>query len=420
MSSRLLSLGRRILVPAAALFLALLAATALCPAADALTSRFVVNDGDTYSRWLQVAVGDGGWSPFFSPGVAVWDGGSIVAGHGADPGFEFPTQTLAVVPRACRSYVSSTGGAKITKMLIEAPADVDSHYRATADLDVCIVLAGGGDFRHGALAADVYRALRTYCAERRAAGFHVVVLTILPASDPVTFEAARLAFDAMLRDTWDGFADGLADIAADDRIGDTGDNLDRQFYRSDALHLNNAGNAVMAMVAAPVLNGLPWLSARCEMRLRDGAGQWGKWLPYSASKTVTLTVGDGPRIVEAEYRLDGGEPVAVSDEIFIDTVRPIPIAVRDVVVRRGRMATLRYRVEDQAPCGPTATAIVLVKTWQGRLLKRYVRHRVPLGEARSVAFMCRLPKGSYRYDVTAIDAAGNRQSAAGSARLTVR
>ena len=87
------------------------------------------------------------------------------------------------------------------------------------------------------------------------------------------------------------------------------------------------------------------------MRLRDGAGEWGDWLPYAASKTATLTVGDGPRIVEAQYRLDGGEPVAVADEIFIDTVRPIPLALRDVVVRRGRLATLRYRVDDPAPAG---------------------------------------------------------------------
>ena len=418
--SRLPSLGRRILVATAALFLALLAATALSPAAGALTARFVVNYGDTYTRWLRVAAGDGGWSPFFSPGVAVWDGGSIVAGHGADPGFEFPTQTLALVPRVCKSYVSSTGGATITKMLVEAPTDVDARYRATADLDVCIVQAGGGDFRHGASAADVYRALRTYCAERRAAGFHVVVLTVLPSSDPVTFEAARLAFDAMLRDTWDDFADGLVDIAADDRIGDTGDNLDRKFFSLDALHLNNAGNAVMATVAAPVLNGLPWLSARCEMRLRDGAGEWGDWLPYAASKTVTLTAGDGPRVVAAEYRLDGGEPVAVADEIFVDTVPPIPVALRDVVVRRGRLATLRYRVEDPAPCGPTAMVTVAVTTPAGRVLQRFVRRQVLVGETLSVTFTCRLPKGSYRYVVAARDAAGNSQSVTGGARLTVR
>jgi hypothetical protein len=411
---------RRVPRAALVLCLALLAVAVLAPAAGALTAHFAVNGGDTYTRESRVAAGDGGWSPFFSPAVVVWDGGSIIAGTGAAPGYEFPTQTLALVPRSCRSYVSYTGRARIADMLAEAPVEVDARYRTNADLNVCVVQAGGGDFRDGALAADVYAALRSYCEGRRAAGFRVVALTILPSGDPVTFEAARLAYDAMLRDAWQEFADGLADIAADGRIGDTGDNLDRRFYALDALHPNSAGNAVMATVAAPVLGGLPWSSARCEMRLRDAAGEWGDWYPYAASRTLTLVAGDGPHVVEAQYRLDGGEPVTASDTIFVDTVRPTARALRDVVVSRDRRAVLRYRVDDLAPCGPTATAIVSVKTTQGRVLKRYVRYRVPLGEALSVAFTCRLPKGSYRYVVTARDTAGNTQSAAGSARLTVR
>jgi hypothetical protein len=397
----------------------LLAAAALSPAAGALAPRLAVNDGATYTRWTRVAVGDGGWSPFFSPGVVVWDGGSIIAGHGADPEFKFPARTLAVLPRVCESYLSSTAGAKIADMLADAPIDVDARYRETADQDVCVILAGGSDFRAGRPAAYVYDALRTYCADRRAAGFRVVVLTVLPWREPGPFEATRLAYNAMLRDTWSEFADGLADIAADARIGDTGDSLDRQFYDSDALHLTNAGNAVMASVAAPVLNGLPWLSARCEMRLRDAAGEWSDWYPYAASKSLTLAAGEGPHVVEAEYRLDGGEPVAASDEIFVDTVRPVPVALRNVAVRRGRRATLRYRVTDPLPCGPTARAVVTVTTRRGRLLKKWVR-RVPVGRAMSIVFTCRLPKGSYLYVVSARDTAGNTQSVTGRARLTVR
>ena len=48
-------------------------------------------------------------------------------------------------------------------MLADAPLEVDARYRAEADLNLCVVLAGGGDFREGLTAADVYAALRTYC-----------------------------------------------------------------------------------------------------------------------------------------------------------------------------------------------------------------------------------------------------------------
>jgi hypothetical protein len=404
---------------AAALAVTVLSVLVLSPVAGALSARFVVNDGDTYARRPRVTAGDGGWSPFFRPAVVVWDGGSIVAGHRADPGYDFPTQTLSLVPRVCESYVSYTAGAKIADMLFEAPSEVDARFRSGADLNLCVVQAGGGDFREGASAADVYNALKSYCSERRAEGFRVVVLTVLPASGPVTFEATRLAYDALLRSSWGRFADGLVDVGADGRIGDTGDNLDRQFYQSDAVHLTNAGNAVMASVAAPALNAQPWLSLRCEMRLRDGAGAWGDWLPYTGARTLDLAGGDGLHVVGVEYRLDGGPPVSDTDDIFVDTVRPTPLALRDVVAQRGHPVRLPFRVDDAPPCGPTCTVVVRLTTPRGRVLRTFVRRLVPVGERSTVTFTGGLDKGTYRYDVSARDSAGNPQSAVAVARLSV-
>jgi GDSL-like Lipase/Acylhydrolase family len=413
-------IGRSVQVAAGAVAVALLAALALTPVADALVSRFKVNDGAAYSRGLRVAAGDQGWSPFFSPAVVVWDGGSIIAGHGAGPGYDFPTQTLSLVPRVCQSHLSITGGATIADMLADAPDEVDAHYRAAGDLNLCVVLAGGGDFHDGASAASVFASLKSYCSKRRAAGFRVVVVTVLPSSDPVTFEATRLAFDGMVRASWKTFADGLADIAADPRIGDTGDNLDRQFYGQDGLHPNNAGNAVMASVAAPVLQSQPWVSAQCELRIRDAAGEWGAWRPYTALTTLWLTDSEGRHVVEAEYRLGGGAPVVASDDIFVDTVRPTPLALRNVIVRRGHLTRLPFRVDDAQPCGPTCTAVVTVTTRGGKVLRTFVRRLVPIGQASAVTFTGGLARGRYRYVVEARDTAGNPQSVAGSANLTVR
>jgi hypothetical protein len=404
----------------AALAVALCSLAVWAPPASALSARFLVNGGDTYSRTPRVTVGDAGWSPFFRPGVMVWDGGSIVAGHRADPGYAFPVQTLSVLPRACESFISSSPSAKIADMLADAPFEVDARYRANADLNVCVVLAGGGDFRLGASAASVYSALRTYCQERRDAGFRVVVLSVLPSSRPVTFEATRLAYNTMLRDGWSQFADGLGDLAGDLRIGDTGDQLDRQFFLSDELHLTNAGNAVMAAVTAPVLNALPWNSARCEMRLRDLPGEWTDWRPWTAQKSIWLGDYEGEHVVEAEYRLDGGEPVSVSDSVFLDTVRPAPRVLRDAVVRRGARAALRYRVEDAEPCGPTSTVTVTLKTLSGSVVKTFVRRLVPVNEPEAVTFTCTLPKGTYRWVVQARDAAGNVDAGPAQGRLVVR
>lgn len=402
-----------------ALVVSLCVLGAWAPAAHALSRRFVLNDGDAYTRFVRVRAGDSGWSPFFRPGVVVWDGGSIIAGHGADQGFEFPGQTLAMVPRVVQSYVSSSPSAKIADMLAEAPLEVDARYDAEADLNVCVVLAGGGDFHVGATAASVYKALRTYCLQRRAAGFSVVVVSVLPSSRPETFAAARMAYNAMLRSGWDDFADGFADVAADRRIGDDGDQLDRQFYLSDELHLTNAGNAVMAAVTAPVLCDLPWRSADCEMRVRDVPGSWSEWRPYVAQSNVWLDDTQGEHLVQAEYR-SGGETVSTSDTIFLDTVRPTPRVRRNAAVRRGGRAALRYQVDDAEPCGPTSTVTIQLRTTSGRVLRSWVQRLVPVNEPAAVSFACRLPRGSYRWTVRARDTAGNADAGAAVGRLTVR
>jgi hypothetical protein len=416
------SFSRRVVVCAVAggALAVMVLAAALPSAASALHSRFSINDGAQYSRSLWVGLGDGGWSSFFEPGVVVWDGGSIIVGGGAAPGFKFPTQTLALVPRACRSRVSATHDARIADMIAEGPSQVDRRYRPAADANLCVVLAGGGDFCKGADPVAIYEGLRTYCAARRVAGFTVVVLTVLPRSDPPTFEASRAVYNRLVRDTWPEFADGLADIAADPRIGDALDNLDRQYYGPGATHPNSAGCAVMAAVTAPVINGLTWRSAACEMRVRDGGSAWGLWRPYVALSAWQLPQGDGTRRVQAEYRDGHGSSVVVSDSIRVDTVPPTTVARGNVVVRRGARATLIYAVIDPPPCGSTATVTVEIARSSGAVVKRFVQLRQPIGKPLAVTFTCRLARGKYRYTVKARDAAGNPQSAAGSARLTVR
>jgi hypothetical protein len=400
--------------------LAVVACAVITPTAGALLARFSVDDEDGYVRDVQIRVGDGGYTPFFRPGVVVWDGGSIISGHGADPGFEFPAQTLAMVPRACRSYVTWTGSAKIADMLAEAPYEVDAHHDSSADLNVCLVQVGGGDFRRDLTAAQVYEALRSFCLARRAAGFRVLVLTVLPSNRPETFEAVRLVYNVMLRDGWSQFADGLVDIAADPRIGDTDDELDGQFYLGDQLHLTNAGNAVMASIAAPVLVAQPWTSARCQMRVRDAAGEWGPWRPWAAQRSVWLDDYQGEHVVEAEYSLDGGPAVAASSSVFVDSVKPEPRVLRDASARHGKQAKLSYQIDDAEPCGPTSTVTITVTTRSGRVVKTLHRRLVAVNEPASVAFPCNLPKGLYRWSVGARDTAGNLELAPATGLLKVR
>jgi hypothetical protein len=390
--------------------------------ADTLTPRFSVAGGRGWTNQRLVTVGDRGWSPFFTPGVVVWDGGSIIGGLGASPGMEYPAQTLRLVPHPVSSFVSWSVAAKIGAMLAEAPLEVDARHRADGDGNVCVVMGGARDLVDGRTPAAVHDDLVTYCLGRQAAGFRVVVLTLLPRRK-AGFEADRQAFNALVREEWPGYADGLADVAADGRIGDAEDAWDLRYFEPGGLHPNDAGYAVMAVVTAPVLNALPWRSSDCAVRFRNGETEWTDWRPYVARSSWLLESGDGTKTVEVEYRDAVGTTVAASDSIGLDTVRPVTKAPAAARARRGRLVTLRYRVVDPEPCGARArTVTIKVRDAAGNIVKRISLKNRPVNATLGASFT--MPStwraGRYSFRVYAVDAAGNAQAAVGRNWLTVR
>jgi hypothetical protein len=418
-------LARGIMTLAVAVFAAaaalLLPAAALADAGDGLlVPRFTIDGGVAWINSTRVSIGDGGRSPFFTPGVVVWDGGSLIGGSAVGADLDLASQTLRLVPHPTVSYESVSAHATVSQMLNEASVEVDARRHALADSNVCVVMGGAGDLRLGHSVEDTLDELRSYALGRREAGFKVVALTLLPRSKPLTFEADRLAFNALLRDQWTTFADGLADIAADERIGDPGDNLDRKYYLADALHVNAAGYAVMASVAAPVLNGLDWRSDHAEVRFGNEGGEWTEWRSYLPLSSWQLTGGDGTKAVLVEYRDDLGRFATARDTIGLDSRPPVTVAGRDVTIKRGTMAALTYRVVDRQPSGPKADVVIRIKTRDGVVRKRLVRNDQKVGVWHRASFRCRLARGTYRFHVYARDTAGNSQGRIGSGVLRVK
>jgi lysophospholipase L1-like esterase len=407
----------------AVLFAVLLAAVLAAPAAAALTPDFAVNDDAAYARKTRVSVGDRGHSPFFTPGVVVWDGGSIINGYRTSPGLDFPAQTLRLVPHPAVSLVVWSPNRTLPIMLAQAADKVDANHATDADLNVCLVMAGAGDIVAGRDAATIHEALRTYCLARREAGFSVVVLTLLPRSKVAYFEDVRQALNDLVRREWRTYADGLADVAADPRIGDLFDDLDQTYYSADGTHPNDAGDAVMATITAPVLNQLPWLSDDCRVRLSTDDGEWSPWIGYSPRLSRELGPGEGRRTVHVQYSDGSGPPVEASDSIAVDTVPPVTFAPAAARARRGGLATLRFEVVDAPPCGRLARVVVVkVRNAAGSVLRSivYRQRRVNTELATSFTVPVTWRAGTYTFWVYASDAAGNRESSAGHNRLIVR
>ena len=407
-----------------ALFVPLLPPALALAATETLTPRFSIERGRAWTNDRRVTMGDRGWSPFFAPGVVVWDGGSILGGFRVPPELKFSTQTLRLVPRRVSSFMSWEESPSLEEMTAAAPAEVDAHWREHADANICVVMGGNRELSGRMDPARIQEKLAAYCLGRRAAGFQVVVLTYLPRDNkPPSFEAGRQALNDLLRSHCAEYADGLADIAADPRIGDPKDCLDLTYYQEDGLHPNAAGDAVMAEVTAPVVNGLAWRSDTCTIRARNAEGTWTDWRPYAPALSWLLDPGDGPKTVELEYRDGEGVPVLASDSIGLDTVDPVTKAPAAAWARRGGLATLRYRVEDPAPCGPRAQTVrIVVRAPGGAVVKRIRLSGRPVNETRETSFTVPLwwARGTYAFRVFAVDAAGNAQATAGSNTLRVR
>jgi len=59
-----------------------------------------------------------------------------------------------------------------------------------------------------------------------------------------------------------------------------------------------------------------------QMRVDPGSGEYGSWIAYSSTYSITLAPGDGVKTVRAEYRDKAGNVLSRSDTILMDTEAP--------------------------------------------------------------------------------------------------
>jgi lysophospholipase L1-like esterase len=177
-------------------------------------------------------------------GGYVCSGDSLTAGYvvpGNPTVNPYPTQlaSLTGLPAAnfgvngWQSYI--TDGNYPTR---EGPA----YNAATAN--VLILEVGVNDIYAGNRSvSDVDTSVRSFCAQGRASGYKVYVMTIAAASMNTAQETERLAINSDRRANWSAYCDGLIDIAANSAFSDT---TNATYYQSDGVHWTTAADAVVA------------------------------------------------------------------------------------------------------------------------------------------------------------------------------
>jgi hypothetical protein len=170
---------------------------------------------------------------------------------------------------------------------------------------------------------------------------------------------------------------------------------------------------------ADALSGMSGGLARTEYSL-DGGATWQEGLAAVVDPDPVEHSTDALRVLYRSTDVAGNAEAAKSLVARVDTCLPVTFA-KAATVRRGRAVRLPVTVTDAVPGSATATVVIKIRTLSGRLLKTLPAATVATNSVASVVWpRCTLPAGTYRYQVTAVDAAGNGQSRVGSSRLTVR
>lgn len=179
----------------------------------------------------------------------IFDGDSLTRGVFNSNGYPFSA-------RIADSYLDSsysirnygTDGHTVEQLNSDAATQIDPRYSAAFQKNVCFVWGGTNDLFFNATGATTYSRLQTYWAARRTAGWKVVAFTIPPRTQsgtPSTYEPERtIANNSIVGDPT--LYDALVDLRADDAL--------IQSYQPDGIHLNDAGQALIAQRAYTAAN----------------------------------------------------------------------------------------------------------------------------------------------------------------------
>jgi len=204
--------------------------------------------------WSVIAAGACASAPRTVPvpvRLIVFDGNSLTNSRGGVPAYP---SLLAIPTNITTANVSARGSTTVEQDALAATA-VDALHRD--GLCLVVMWEGANDLYFGATAEQAIDHLRQYAARRRAAGFVVLLASLLPRSDAglsPNYEARRQAVNTWLRAHHQEIADGFIDIGRDPAMGAAGQELNRRYYLPDRVHLAAGGARRVARLVAAALH----------------------------------------------------------------------------------------------------------------------------------------------------------------------
>lgn len=200
---------------------------------------------------------------FVTEGDSITDGLGATGGQPGWPGKTVPPLMTDLTKTYFTANVATSGYA-IINMDANFNTRAGAEYDPTKELNVLAFMGGTND---GAYTDtfEIYKNYRRIVRKARITGFDRVAVGTIPSRSNGTgpgpnngyFDAISLPVNILIQDYWDTDldADGIIDWASDPGFDTTADSNSTTNY-VDKLHMNNNGYTNMALVAAPVVNGI--------------------------------------------------------------------------------------------------------------------------------------------------------------------
>lgn len=121
--------------------------------------------------------------------------------------------------------------------------------------NLCVVWCGANDIFYNpytSISETVFYVLRSFCSERVAENFGVIVLDMLPRSDAgEDFEIERVRFNNMLRSQWNEFAHNLVELSQVPQLSNPADST---YFDTNGFLLTTAGYDLIAQKVAQAID----------------------------------------------------------------------------------------------------------------------------------------------------------------------
>jgi hypothetical protein len=141
----------------------------------------------------------------------------------------------------------------------------------------------------------------------------------------------------------------------------------------------------------------------------------------TAHPTIDATAGQGPHTItyhatDNSSNVESGKTLTLN----IDTVQPATLAPASATVKAGKVAKLKYQVNDTGLNAGTATVTIKIENKARKVVKTIKLAGKPVNTALKATFKAKLKRGTYKFFVSATDKAGNVQANIASNKLKVK